>query len=177
MTSDEEQEFGDYVVARSRRLCEFAYLLCGNWHTAEDVVQTALTRLYLAWRRLHDRGAVDPYVRKIIIRVVLDQRRLASFRKEATWAQPPDDPLARDLTDATPDRMAVLEALAKVPPRQRAVIVLRYWEDQSIEETADLLRCSVGTVKSQSARGLQTLRELLTDQFADLNGGNHVRNS
>jgi RNA polymerase sigma-70 factor (sigma-E family) len=166
MTPDDEREFGDYVVARSRRLCEFAYLLCGNWHTAEDAVQSALTKLYLAWRRLNDRGAIDPYVRKIIIRVVLDQRRLASFRRESSWAEPPESPIGRDTAEATSDRMAVLAALAKVPPRQRAVLVLRYWEDQSIEETAELLRCSVGTVKSQSARGLQTLRELLTHQFA-----------
>ncbi len=166
MTSDDEREFGDYVVARSRRLCEFAYLLCGDWHSAEDAVQNALTKLYLAWRRLRDRAAIEPYVRKIIVRVILDQRRLASFRRESSWAQPPERLSAGDLTDATPDRMAVLEALAKVPPRQRAVLVLRYWEDMSIEETAELLNCSAGTVKSQSARGLQTLRELLAHQFA-----------
>ena len=166
VTSDDEKEFGDYVVGRSRRLCEFAYLMCGNWHTAEDAVQTALTKLFLAWRRLRDRGAVDPYVRRIIVRVLLDQRRLARFKREASWAQPPESNSAQDLADATPDRLVVLQALAKVPPRQRAVLVLRYWEDQSVEETAELLKCSPGTVKSQSACGLQNLRELLTQQSA-----------
>jgi RNA polymerase sigma-70 factor (sigma-E family) len=166
VTSDDEREFGDFVVARSRRLCEFAYLLCGDWHNAEDAVQTALTKLFLAWRRVRDRGSIDPYVRKIIVHVLVDQRRLARFRRESSWAEPPEGSFAHDQADATPDRLAVLQALAKVAPRQRAVLVLRFWEDQSVEETAELLNCSAGTVKSQSARGLQTLRELLAHQFA-----------
>jgi RNA polymerase sigma-70 factor (sigma-E family) len=161
---EDEREYGDYVAARARRLCEFAYLLCGDWHAAQDAVQTALTRLYLAWPRLQRREAVDPYVRQIVIRSVVDQRRLARFRREASWAQPPDTRFTADLAEATPDRLAVLAALAQVPPRQRAVLVLRYWEDQSVDEVALALGCSTGTVKSQAARGLQTLRELLGDE-------------
>jgi RNA polymerase sigma-70 factor (sigma-E family) len=159
----DEQEYGDFVAARSRRLCEFAYLLCGDWHQAEDAVQHALTRLYLAWGRLHNREAVDPYVRRIVLRAVLDSRRLARVRRESSWASPPETPDRSGAVEATADRLAVLAALAKVAPRQRAVLVLRYWEDQSVEDVAVALGCSIGTVKSQAARGLQTLRALLTE--------------
>jgi RNA polymerase sigma-70 factor (sigma-E family) len=161
---EEEREYGDYVAARAGRLCEFAYLMCGDWHGAQDAVQTALTKLYVAWPRLHHREAVDPYVRRIVLRALLDQRRLARFRREASWAEPPETAVLADLADATPDRLAVLKALARVPPRQRAVLILRYWEDQSVEEVAVALGCSTGTVKSQAARGLQTLRQLLGDE-------------
>ena len=165
MTPAEEQEFGDYVVAKSRRLCEFAYLLCGDWHAAEDAVQTALGKLFVAWRRLRERESIDAYVRRIIVRVIIDQRRLLRYRRESSWAEPPDATPVADATDATPQRLAVLAALAKVPPRQRAVLVLRFFEDQSVEETAEALRCSTGTVKSQTARGLRTLRALLADEL------------
>lgn len=163
MSPDDEREFGDYVVARSTRLCEFAYLLCGDWHSAQDAVQTALARLYVVWGRLHSRESLDPYVRRIVLRTVIDERRLARSRREAAWAEPPIEPRLNDVTEATGDRLVVLEALAQIPPRQRAVLVLRYWEDQSVQEVAEALGCSTGTVKSQAARGLQTLRQLLGD--------------
>ena len=165
MTPDEEQEFGDYVVARSRRLCEFAYLLCGDWHAAEDAVQTALAKLFVAWRRLRERESMDAYVRRIVVRVIIDQRRLLRSQRESSWAEPPDATPIGDAAESMPDRLAVLAALAKVPPRQRAVLVLRFFEDQSVEETAEALRCSTGTVKSQTARGLRTLRALLATEL------------
>jgi len=165
LTQDDEAAFADYVTAQSRRLRDFAYLLCGDWHAAEDAVQTALARLFVAWRNVRDRSDLNPYVRRIIVHLIVDRSRRAWFRREASWAHPPEATLVRDPADATSERMAVLAALAKVPPRQRAVLVLRYWEDQSVPETAEALRCSEGTVKSQAARGLQTLRELLGDQF------------
>ena len=166
MTPDEEQEFGDYVVARSRRLCEFAYLLCGDWHAAEDAVQTSLAKLFVAWRRLRERESIDAYVRRIIVRVIIDQRRLLRNQRELSWAEPPDANPVGDAADAMPERLAVLAALAKVPPRQRAVLVLRFFEDQSVEETAEALRCTTGTVKSQTARGLQALRALLATELS-----------
>ena len=165
MTPDEEQEFGDYVVARSRRLCEFAYLLFGDWHAAEDAVQTALAKLFVAWRRLRERESMDAYVRRIVVRVIIDQRRLLRSQRESSWAEPPDATPIGDAAESMPDRLAVLAALAKVPPRQRAVLVLRFFEDQSVEETAEALRCSTGTVKSQTARGLRTLRALLATEL------------
>jgi RNA polymerase sigma-70 factor (sigma-E family) len=165
VTPDDETAFAEYVSTSTRRLREFAYLLCGHWHMAEDAVQTALARLFVAWPTVRDRGEMNPYVRRIILRVIIDQRRLARFRREASWARPPEGRPVGDTSDATPDRLAVLDALAAIPPRQRAVLVLRFWEDQSVQETADLLHCSEGTVKSQTARGLQALRGLLTAQF------------
>ncbi|HEX8626893.1 MAG TPA: SigE family RNA polymerase sigma factor [Catenuloplanes sp.] len=161
MNTDTEREFGDFVAARSDALCRFAYLLCGDWHRAEDTVQTALTKLYVAWKRVHDREAIDGYVRRIIVNVLASEGRLARFRRERLSGELPDRADGSDFAVSAHDRMAILQALATVPPRQRAVIVLRYWEDQSLEQVAQTLGCSVGTVKSQAARGLSTLRQAL----------------
>jgi RNA polymerase sigma-70 factor (sigma-E family) len=156
-----EREFGDYVVARSGALCRFAYLLCGDWHRAEDAVQATLTKLYLRWDRLEETGRIDPYARRALVTSLIDDGRRSWFRRELVSAEPPEMAHAGDLADASADRLAVLAALAQVPPRQRAVLVLRYWEDQSIEQVAHMLDCSVGTVKSQAAHGLERLRHLL----------------
>ena len=164
MNPEAERDYGDFVVARSQALCRFAYLLCGDWHRAEDTVQTAFTKLYVAWGRIRDRGAVEPYVRRMVVTTLIDEGRLARFRREAVSGRVPESPAGTDLAAAAGDRLTVLAALARIPPRQRAVLVLRYWEDQSVEQVADLLGCSPGTVKSQAARGLQTLRGLLDDE-------------
>src|SRR4051812_8756182 len=87
----DEKEYGDYAAARSRRLCEFAYLLCGDWHAAQDAVQTALTKLYLAWGRLRSQAAVQPYVRKIIVHTIIDERRRARSKREQSWADVPEN--------------------------------------------------------------------------------------
>jgi RNA polymerase sigma-70 factor (sigma-E family) len=165
MRLDAEQEYGDYVTARAAALVRFAYLTCGDWHRAEDGVQTALTKLYLAWPRLRDRGAIDAYVRRIVLRVLIDERRLGWFRRERSTERLPDR-ASVDPTAATSDKVAILAALSRVPPRQRVVLVLRFWEDQSVEQVADLLGCSTGTVKSQSARGLDKLRALLSESVS-----------
>jgi RNA polymerase sigma-70 factor (sigma-E family) len=171
MRTEAEQQYGDYVAARAPRLVRFAFLLCGDWHRAEDVVQSALVKLYLAWPRLRRVEAIDPYVRRIIVRVLVDHGRLASFRREVVHERLPEPPPAGDGSDAVTDRMALLSALAALPARQRAAVVLRFWEDQSVEQTAEALACSVGNVKSQTARGLQTLRRLLSDQYLLPTGG------
>lgn len=165
MRPEAESEYGDYVAARAARLVRFAYLLCGDWHRAEDAVQGALIKLYLAWPRLARVEAVDAYVRRIVVRVLIDNGRLARFRHERLSDRLPEPPAPPDPGDAVEDRIAVLHALGQVPPRQRATLVLRYWEDLSIEQVAEVLGCSAGTVKSQTARGLRALRELLGDQF------------
>jgi RNA polymerase sigma-70 factor (sigma-E family) len=161
-----EREFGDYVVARSQALCRFAFLLCGDWHRAEDAVQVAFAKVYVRWERLSATGAVDPYIRRVVLTSIIDERRRAWFRREAPMARLPDRATVADPADASTQRLAVLAALAQVPPRQRAVLVLRYWEDQSIEQVAQLLACSEGTVKSQAARGLERLRALLDGPIA-----------
>jgi RNA polymerase sigma-70 factor (sigma-E family) len=131
-------------------------------HRAEDLVQLTFTKIYLAWRRIQRHESMDAYTRQTLVRTYLSERRRGWFRFES---------VSDELTDsaASPgtypeDRMVLLEALAKVPPKQRACLVLRYWEDLSVEQTAAVLRCSEGTVKSQAARGLQTLRGLLVGQ-------------
>jgi RNA polymerase sigma-70 factor (sigma-E family) len=165
MNPDDEREFRDFVTTRADSLRRLAYLLGGDWHLAEDAVQTALTRLYAVWRRLHRRDEVEGYARRIVVRAVVDERRRAWFRRERVSAQLPDTARPDD-NAMTADRLVVLRALSEMPSRQRAAIVLRYWEDLSIEETAEILGCPPGTVKSQTARGLQTLRNLLETPIA-----------
>ena len=159
--TDRDDAFAKYFAARSDAMRRTAYLLCGDWHQAEDLVQVAFTKLYLAWHRVSRHEVLDAYVRQTLIRTFLDERRRGWSRRERTS----DTPADRALPAATPeDRLMVLQALASVPPGQRAVLVLRYWEDLSIEDTAAVLGCAPGTVKSQAAKGLQTLRELLTER-------------
>lgn len=158
MTRDEE--FAAYDAARGGALRNTAYLLCGDWHLAHDLTQTALTKLYLAWSRVHQRDGLDGYARKVLVRVFLDERRRpwrrerASAPGAAVFDRPVHDP-------AVAERLAVRAALAQVPARQRAALVLRYWLDLSVEQAAEELGCSPGTVKSQTSRGLVTLRAAL----------------
>jgi RNA polymerase sigma-70 factor (sigma-E family) len=159
--TDRDTEFADYFAKRSDALRRTAYLLCGDWHRAEDLVQVTFAKLYVAWRRITRHEALDGYARQTLVRTFLSERRLGWFRKEHATDVLTETPVS----DTGPeDRMLLLAALTQVPPGQRAVLVLRYWEDMSVEETAGLLKCSAGTVKSQAARGLQTLRDLLTVQ-------------
>ncbi|MFC6091363.1 SigE family RNA polymerase sigma factor [Saccharothrix lopnurensis] len=145
-----------------------AYLLCGDWHRAEDLVQTALTKLYVAWPRLRRDGAVDAYARKVLVRTAIDESRLAFRRRETVVDTVPDRPTPESgsawSAPALPTGSADLDvrrALAALPPGRRAVVVLRYWEDLSVTETARLLGRTEGTVKSQAAKGLAALRTLL----------------
>jgi RNA polymerase sigma-70 factor (sigma-E family) len=158
--SDRDAEFVEYFAARSGTMRGTAYLLCGDWHRAEDLVQATFVKLYQAWRRIGRHDVLDAYTRQTLIRTFLSERRHGWFRQERVSDELPESPTG---TVQSEDRHMLLTALAGVPPRQRAVLVLRYWEDRSVEETARLLNCSTGTVKSQAARGLQTLRGLLSD--------------
>jgi RNA polymerase sigma-70 factor (sigma-E family) len=159
--SQRETDFGDYYVSRASAMRSTAFLLCGDWHLAEDLVQTAFTKLYLAWNRIGRHGSLDPYMRQVVLRAFLDHRRRPWRRERPTEpAATPDTP---GPGDATEDRVVLLRALSVLPARQRATLVLRFWEDQSVEECAQLLGVSTGTVKSQTARGLDKLREALGD--------------
>jgi len=157
--SDRDGAFAEYFAARSRAMRGTAFLLCGDWHRAEDLVQTAFTRLYLHWGRVSSHEALDPYVRKVLIRAFIDDGRRGWWRRERPQEFPVEQVAPEVPAD---DRLVLMRALAEVPPRQRAVLVLRYWEDMSVDETAAALNCSPGTVKSQAARGLDALRVLLT---------------
>lgn len=156
---DWEREYAAYVAARSRLLCTTAYLLCGDWHRAEDHTQTALTKLYLAWQRIDRRETVDAYARRVLVRTVVDEGR-RPWRREHPAAVLPD---LVDRSDRTDDRLDLLAALARLPARQRAAVVLRYWADLDIAETARVLGVTEGTVKSSSSKGLAALRGVLQD--------------
>lgn len=163
MRAEHEAEFRQYVTDRADRLRRYAYLCCGDWHRAEDAVQTALIKMYGAWHR-RSSVHIDRYVRRIITNVLIDEGRLSWFRRVRRTDELPEPPTV-DGTDREIDRHTIMDALARLPKRQRAVVVLRYWEDHSVEQVADILRCSTGTVKSQGARGLRTLRALLADSM------------
>lgn len=157
-------EFVRFTRAHRADLVRTAALLCaGDEAHAEDVVQTTLTRLYLSWPRVRRADSPLAYARRSLTHVFIDEARRAHRRRETTVAEPadalPSEPAAADADPAL--RQSVLAALASLGPRQRAVVVLRHWHDLDVAETARLLNCSPGTVKSQNARALAHLREHL----------------
>jgi len=152
-------DFEQYVAARRTSLRRTAYLLCGDWDRAEDVVQDALARLYVHWRRASRAGSVDAYARRTVVNAFLAEGRRPWRRERATDVVP--DTAYADPTGAADSRDALLRALAQLGPSQRAIVVLRYWDDLSVEETAAVLGTSTGNVKSQAARGLAHLRQVL----------------
>lgn len=159
-----EAEFRDFVASRLDRLRRLAFLMCGDMHRAEDAVQLALAKLYVVWRRVEP-DSLDAYVRRIVINTVKTQySRLWTKREHSTGTTP--ERAADDSNAGTADRVAILEALSRLPRRQRAVVVLRFWEDRSVAETAEILRCSQGTVKSHTSRGLTALRDSLSDTYS-----------
>ncbi|BCY12654.1 SigE family RNA polymerase sigma factor [Actinoplanes sp. L3-i22] len=157
--SDRDEAFAEYFAARSGSMRATAYLLCGDWHRAQDLVQTTFTKLYLRWGKVNRQESLDPYVRQVMIRTFIDEGRWGWWRRERPHDTPIEGPAAPG--GSVEDRLMLLRALAEVPPRQRAVLVLRYWQDLSVEETAAALGCTAGTVKSQAARGLATLRTVI----------------
>ncbi|GAA1289439.1 SigE family RNA polymerase sigma factor [Saccharothrix xinjiangensis] len=142
-----------------------AFLLCGNHHEAEDLVQSAFLKLYLAGPRMAHRDGLDAYLRQIVVRTFLAERRRVRWKREKLTDTPPEAPSAGVLSE---DRLVVWQALAAVPAKQRAALVLRYWHDLGVEETAAALGCSVGTVKSNTNRGLKALRQRLGPEFGSL---------
>lgn len=153
------EDYREYVTARMETLRRTAYLLCGNWHTADDLTSVALVKLLRHWKRVSRMDNPDAYVRQVLLRSWLDEKR-RPWRREAAWAEVPDRSVSSG-ADGTADRMALEALLAELPPRRRAVLVLRYFCDLSVEETARELGCTEGTVKSQTARALKTLQERL----------------
>jgi RNA polymerase sigma-70 factor (sigma-E family) len=142
-----------------------AFLLCGNHHEAEDVVQSAFLKLYLAGPRLVQQGGLDAYLRQIVVRTFLAERRRVRWKREKLTDVLPEVPVAGSLSE---DKLVVWQALRAVPAKQRATLVLRYWHDLGVEETAEALGCSVGTVKSNTSRGLKVLRQRLGQEFGAL---------
>jgi len=165
-------EFAAMFSGRATALRRTAYLLCGDWHRAEDLTQTAFVKCYAAWGRLREPAAVDAYLRSTLLHTFFDDDKRMWRRRERSADELPE--AGSTPSDATEDRLVMLQALAAVPPRQRACLVLRFYDDLSVEETAAVLGCSSGTVKSNTARGLDALRRVLGDAVPDLvlTGGN-----
>ena len=156
-----DDEFARYVGARARSLRATAYSMCGDWHHAEDITQVALLTLYRVWPRINDETR-DAYARKVLLRVYLDDRRRPWRSREHLTDVIPENGAE---PEGFEDRTLVLGALSGMAPKQQEVLVLRYLHDLSVEETAEELGVSTGTVKSQSARGLATLRKRLGPHF------------
>lgn len=164
MRDDERsREFVAFTRAHRADLVRTAALLCaGDEAFAEDVVQTTLTRLYLSWARVRRADSPLAYARRSLTHVFIDEARRAHRRRETAVAEPATAATEPTSREADPElREVVLAALAALGPRQRAVVVLRHWHDLDVAETARVLGCSPGTVKSQNARALAQLRDRL----------------
>jgi RNA polymerase sigma-70 factor (sigma-E family) len=161
--TEEQRQFREYFTARRDAVRRTAYVLCGDWYWADDLTQSAFMRLAVSWRTVRDREALDGFVRTCLIRAYLSDVRRVWRRRERTVAEPPDTSTQVDAAEHTAGRMAFVTALRLLPPRQRAVLVCRYYHDLDVAETAATLGCSQGTVKSQAARALAKLRGLLEE--------------
>jgi RNA polymerase sigma-70 factor (sigma-E family) len=152
-----------YVTAKGGWLRRTAYLLCQDWDRADDLVQTAITRLYAHWRRAERVENLDGYVHTVLMRAFFAEQRTVWWRRVdvAPWA--PERAAMPDNTDVELDLRVALRGL---PPGQRATVVLRFYCDLSVEQTAEVLGCSTGNVKSQTARGVAALRRVLDTDLA-----------
>ncbi len=167
----DDSSFEDFVAGSSAQLFTMAKLLTGGHRAeAEDLLQGAYERAYRHWSRICRRADPERYVRQILVNASVDRWRRLRRRPEAPLAVTGADPAAADTAAAVADRDLLLRGLAALPPRQRAVLVLRYYEDLTEAQTATMLGCSVGTVKSQAARGLERLREI-TGEAGDRDSG------
>ena len=157
----DRDSFEEFVAGRYAALVRSAYLLVGNRADAEDLVQTALAKVVAVWTRIED----DPerYVRTVLVRESITRGRRRRWREVST-AEPPEATAAPALDGIVADRATLRRALGQLSPRQRAVVVLRFYEDLSVAETSDVLRCSEGTVKSQSHDALANLRAVLPER-------------
>ncbi|MER7004955.1 SigE family RNA polymerase sigma factor [Dactylosporangium sp. NPDC000555] len=156
---DAEAEFRDFVSVQLEPLRGLAYLTCGDWQAGEDAVLTVLARLYARWRHIDNPLA---YVRTAVVRAAIDETRRPWWRREqAAGDALPDRALPDDGTGEVDERLRVRAALLRLPPRLRAVLVLRFLEGLSVQQTAEALGCPEGTVKGYTSRGLDGLRQIL----------------
>jgi RNA polymerase sigma-70 factor (sigma-E family) len=158
MRDDSEQEYVEYVTARVPALRRLAYVLSGDGHRADDLVQQTITTLYLKWHRARAADNLDAYVRTMLVRTFVDERRLAWSRVRLFGETPEPAPVEESGAE---ERQVLRAALRRVPRRQRTVLVLRFFYDLPVEEVVATMGCSAGTVKSQTSRGLTALRSLL----------------
>src|SRR5688572_16667162 len=172
MARRDESEFVAFAEACRPSLRRTAFLLCGDWERAADITQEALVKVYVAWPRLEKDHGLRSYARRAVASVAIDQSRKRSSREVPSADI--GDRSVEDRSGQVVDRLFLMAALAELPPRQRACVVLRFYDDLSVEAVAETLGCRIGTVKSQTARGLDALRaayarhggELLVDRHS-----------
>lgn len=155
MKAVQETEFADYVSARIPALRRLALVLCRDWHSADDLVQATLAKLCQHWDRAAAARSTDAYVRGMLVREFLRERRSPWARRVDVTGQPPEIQAAPADLEGLMDLQAAVSAL---PARQRAVLVLRFYCDLSVDQSAAALGCAAGTIKSQTAKALATLR-------------------
>ncbi len=158
-TNRPDEDYREFVKSRAAPLHRTAYLLCGDWHLADDLVQEALAKAFRHWRRVRRADNPDAYVQRILINEANRHWRRRRDIVAPGGAEP--EAATGDFSDDVVDRAELLRALLCLPARQRATVVLRYLEGMSERETAAVLRCTEGTVKSQTFRALNTLKTVL----------------
>ncbi len=158
-----DEEFTAFVTATADRLRRTAYLLCGDWHLAQDVTQTAYARMYASWGRIRLSDNVHAYSRRVLMNAIFDQRKRRSSG-EVVLAELPES-ATRPTEAAAELHVTLMRALATLPVRDQAIVVLRYWEDHSVETVAEILDVSASVVTTRSARALTRLRALLGEEF------------
>ncbi|MFC7505045.1 SigE family RNA polymerase sigma factor [Nocardioides sp. GCM10030258] len=156
--TERELAYVEFAASRRDQLRRIAYGMCGDWHQADDLVQNALIKLYVAWPRVVRGGKEDAYVRKILLNAAIDESRRPSRRERTTEALPE---VATAAATTVEDRDSLVSALQELPAQQRATVLLRHWLGLSVTETARELGIAEGTVKSHCSRGLEALRGLL----------------
>jgi RNA polymerase sigma-70 factor (sigma-E family) len=167
MADGSEAEYVEYVTARIPALRRLAYVLTGDAHRTDDLVQQTITTLYVKWHRAQAADNIDAYVRTMLVRTYVDEKRLA-WARVRLFRDTPEPPPVEAGHGGVEDRHVLRAALRRVPRRQQAVLVLRFFYDLSVEDVAGTLGCTTGTVKSQTSRGLATLRRLLGErEFAN----------
>jgi RNA polymerase sigma-70 factor (sigma-E family) len=157
--------YEEFVTTRLPGLLRFAVMLTGDRDSAADLVQDAMVKVQLGWRRVNAVDQPDRYVRRMITNTYIDQRRLSWFRRVVLRAEPVEPEPVPDHADSTADRDLLWGHLATLPRQQRAALVLRYYESLSDNEIAGVLGCSVGTVRGYVSRALATLRNQLPDSL------------
>jgi RNA polymerase sigma-70 factor (sigma-E family) len=159
----DDEQYADFVDASQHRLRRTAFLLTGDWQLAADATQEALLRMYVAWPRLErSGGGLQTYARRALVSATVDQLR-RPWRREAPAEIDVNIADGGQLEDQVSNREVLMAALRRLPPRQRACVVLRYFDQFSVNETAEAMGCDPGTVKSQTARGLAALREIFAE--------------
>jgi len=162
--SARNEEFTAFAVEALARLRRTSYFLCGDWHLAQDLTQLALAKMYASWGRIPRDANLDAYSRRVLINLILDHRKRRSS-SEVVLADLPEQ-AEQPFERSVELHVTLMRALATLPVRDQAIVVLRHGEDQSVETVAEILGVSVSVVKTQSLRALQHLRRLLGEDFA-----------